>query len=132
MQNTFLMWYTHVIKSNCKDGDVIKSYSPDKWTIIDYSSQYPDKDRYAVMAGWGGGFTTGASWKRSSPIIAVQDGGECWNVCTLSGSMYVLRKLAHGVTGMTAQLISQASLDVLTEEAVVELFTKFAKESEND
>ena len=82
------------------------------------------------MVGWGGGFTTGASWKRSSPIIAVQDGGECWNVCTLSGSMYVLRKLAHVVTGMTAQLISQASLDVLTEGAVVELFTKFSKVEE--
>lgn len=111
---------------------MLKSYTPDKWTIIDYSSQYPDKDRYAVMAGWGGGFTIGASWKRSSPIIAVQEGGECWNVCTLSGSMYVLRKLAHGVTGMTAQLISQASLDVLTEEAVADLFAKFAKENEND
>ena len=106
------------------------SYTPDKWAIIDYSSQYPDKDRYAVMAGWGGGFTTGASWKRSSPIIAVQDGGECWNVYTFSGSTYVLRKPAHGVTGMTAQLISQASLDVLTEEAVVELFTKFSKGDE--
>lgn len=109
---------------------MLKSYSPDKWTIIDYSSQYSDKDRYAVMAGWGGGFTTGASWKRSSPIIAVQDGVECWNVYTLSGSLYVLRKLAHGVTGMTAQLISQASLTVLTEEAVVELFTKFSKVEE--
>lgn len=130
MQNTFLMWYTHVIKSNCKGGDVTNSYTPDKWTIIDYSQQYSDKDRYAVMAGWGGGFTTGASWKRSSPIIAVQDGGECWNVCTLSGSTYVLRKLSHGVTGMTAQLISQASLNVLTEEAVVELFTKFSKVEE--
>lgn len=108
------------------------SYTPDKWTIIDYSSQYSDDERYAVMAGWGGGYTTGASWKRSSPIVAVQDGGDCWNVYTFSGSMYVLRKLSHGVTGMTAQLISQASLDVLEEEAVVELFTKFAKESEND
>lgn len=111
---------------------MLKSYSPDKWTIIDYSPQYPDDERYAVMAGWGGGFTTGASWKRSSSIIAVQDGGECWNVSTFSGSIYVLRKSAHGVTGTTAQLISQASLDVLTEESVVELFTKFAKENEND
>ena len=102
--------------------------NPDKWIIVDYSSQYPDKERYAVMAGWGGGFTTGASWKRSSPIIVVQDEGECWNVSTLSGSVYVLRKSAYGVTGMTAQLISQASLDVLTEQSVVELFTKFAKE----
>ena len=111
---------------------MLNTYSPDKWAIIDYSPQYSDKDRYAVMAGWGGGFTTGASWKRSSPIIAVQDGGECWNVCTLSGSMYVLRKSAYGVTGMTAQLISQASLDVLTEESVVGLFTEFTKESGND
>lgn len=32
---------------------MIKSYSPDKWTIIDYSPQYPDDERYAVVAGWG-------------------------------------------------------------------------------
>lgn len=88
---------------------MIKSYSPDRWTIIDYSPQYPDDKRYAV-----------------------KDGGDCWNVSTLSGSLYALRKSAYGVTGTTAQLISQASLDVLTEEAVVELFTKFAKESKND
>ena len=106
------------------------SYTPDKWNIIDYSSQYSDKDRYAVMAGWGGGYTTGASWKRSSPIIAVQDGGDCWNVYTLSGSLYVLRKLSYGVVGITAQLISQANLGVLTEEDTVELFTKFVKGEE--
>ena len=107
---------------------MLKSYSPDKWAVIDYSSQYPNNERYAVMAGWGGGYTTGASWKRSSPIIVVQDGGECWNVSSLSGSLYVMRKSAYGVTGITAQLISQASLDVLTEESVLELFTEFAKE----
>ena len=105
------------------------SYFPHKWVVIDYGEEYAATQRYAILAGWYGGFAGSNSWKRSSPIIAVQDGGECWNVYTLSGSMYVLRKLARGVTGMTAQLISQARLDVLTEEAVVELFTKFAKES---
>ena len=45
-------------------------YHPDKWTIIDYGDEW-NEDRYAIIAGWGGSFTWGASWKRSSPIQSV-------------------------------------------------------------
>ena len=98
---------------------------PDKWSIIDYSSQYPDDERYAVMAGWGGGFTTGASWKRSSSIVSVEETEEGWNVGTYSGALYILRKGGHGVTGQTAPLVAQMQLTMLLEDETIALFKTF-------
>lgn len=103
----------------------MRAYFPDKWSIIDHSSQYPDDERYAVMAGWGGGFTTGASWKRSSSIVSVKETEEAWNVHTFSGALYMLRKGGHGVTGQTASLVAQAQLTMLTEDETIALFETF-------
>lgn len=103
---------------------------PDKWAIIDYSPQYPDARRYAVIAGWGGGFTTGASWKRSSSIVSVDETEDSWNVRTYSGALYILRKSGHGVTGQTASLAAQAQLTMLTEDETIALFETF-NEGEN-
>lgn len=103
----------------------MRSYTPDKWMIIDYSPQYLEDERYAVMAGWGGGFTTGASWKRSSPIISAEEVNGEWNICTLSGAVYVLSKTGYGTTGHTACLLMEAQLTTLSEEEMEELFKKF-------
>lgn len=100
----------------------MRSYTPDKWSIIDYSPEYPHTDRYAVLAGWGGSFTTGASWKRSSPILSVEEAEEAWNVRTHSGALYILRKDGHGVTGQTASLAAEAQLTMLTEDETIALF----------
>lgn len=103
----------------------MRTYSPDKWNIIDYSSKYSHTDRYAVLAGWGGSFTIGASWKRSSPIVSVEETEEAWNVRTYSGALYILRKGGHGVTGQTASLAAEAQLTVLTEDETIALFKTF-------
>lgn len=103
----------------------MRFYTPDKWVIIDHSPQYPADERYAVLAGWGGGFTTGASWKRSSPIVSVEETEEAWNVRTYSGALYILRKGGHGVTGQTASLVAQAQLTMLTEDETIALFKAF-------
>ena len=101
------------------------TYTPDKWTIIDYSEQYPLKERYAILAGWGGSYAYGASWKRSSSIVSVEEKEDCWNVTTYSGSVYELRKSGYGVTGQTASLLADAQLETLEEESMVELFNSF-------
>lgn len=105
------------------------SYTPDKWTIVDYSEQYPSehplKERYAILAGWGGSYVYGASWKRSSSIVSVEEKEDCWNVTTYSGSSYELRKSGYGVTGQTASLLADAQLETLEEESVVDLFNSF-------
>lgn len=101
------------------------TYTPDKWTIIDYSEQYPLKERYAILAGWGGSYAYGASWKRSSSIVSVEEKEDCWNVTTYSGSIYELRKSGYGVTGQTASLLDDAQLDTLEEDEVIALFKTF-------
>ena len=93
-------------------------YHPDKWTIVDYGEKFKE-DRYAIMAGWGGSFVYGASWKRSSPILSVVECEGGWIASTLSGSQYLLHKKRHGVTSQTAMIICNNSL--VEVENVVEL-----------
>lgn len=100
-------------------------YIPDKWVVVDYSSEYSPTERYAILAGWGGSYVYGASWKRSSPIVSVEEKEDCWNVTTYSGSIYELRKSGYGTTGQTASLLADAQLDALTEDDVEELFNSF-------
>ena len=97
-------------------------YHPDKWTIIDYGEKW-NEDRYAIMAGWGGGFINGASWKRSSPIRSVVECEEGWIADTASSSQYLLHKKKHGVTSQTATLIHNSCL--VEVENVVELLEEW-------
>lgn len=97
-------------------------YHPDKWTIIDYGEKWHE-DRYAIVAGWGGSFVYGASWKRSSPIRSVVECEEGWIVNTQSESQYLLHKKKHGVTSQTAMLICNNSL--VEVENVIELLEEW-------
>lgn len=103
-------------------------YIPDKWVVVDYSSEYSPTERYAILAGWGGSYVYGASWKRSSSIVSVEEKEDCWNVTTYSGSVYELRKSGYGTTGLTASLLADAQLETLEEESVVELFNSFKED----
>ena len=91
------------------------NYFPHKWVVIDYGDEYADTQRYAILAGWYGGFAGNDSWRRSSPIVKwdfKEDGLEAY---TESGSKYDLHKGAIGVTMLTQSLISGAGLTVLSE-----------------
>ena len=35
---------------------------PHKWVVIDYGKEYEDTQRYAILAGWYGGFAGSDSW----------------------------------------------------------------------
>ena len=91
------------------------SYFPHKWVVIDYGEEYAATQRYAILAGWYGGFAGSDSWKRSSPIVEWDFKEDDLEVTTESGSKYVLHKGAIGVTMLTQSLISQAGLTVLSE-----------------
>ena len=71
--------------------------------------------RYAILAGWYGGFAGSDSWKRSSPVVEWDFKEDGLEVSTESGSKYVLHKGAIGVTMLTQSLISEAGLVVLCE-----------------
>lgn len=61
-------------------------YRPDAWVLM------RNNDWDAVFCGWGGGYTYGASWKRSSPIVSATKGDDGFYVKTESGSTYFLHQ----------------------------------------
>lgn len=100
-------------------------YTPDKFVVIDYGASY-GQERYAILAGWHGGFAGNNEWKRSSPIVKWEIKENAIHARTFSGSVYRLYKGAEGVTMLTQSLINQASLTVIDEW---EEIMKIAKES---
>ena len=99
------------------------NYTPDKFVLIDYGSTYRPKERYAILAGFYGGFTGSNSWRRSSSIVSVEvvDDKQLV-VTTYSGSKYVLHKACVGTTMLTQSLLSQAQLEVVDEwEEIVKI-----------
>lgn len=92
------------------------SYIPDKWVIVGYSEKYHPKERYAILAGWYGGFAGSNSWKRSSSIVSVEVVDNKQLIATTySGSKYVLCRSCVGTTMLTQSLLSQAQLGVVDE-----------------
>lgn len=91
------------------------NYFPHKWVVIDYGDEYADTQRYAILAGWYGGFVGSNSWRRSSPIVKWDVNGDDLEASTESGSKYILHKKAIGVTMMTQSLVSEAGLVVICE-----------------
>ena len=92
------------------------NYFPHKWVVIDYGEEVGfAPQRYAILAGWYGGFAGSDSWKRSSPIVEWDVEGDILEVSTESGSKYVLHKGAIGVTMLTQSLISEAGLTVVSK-----------------
>ena len=90
------------------------NYFPHKWVVIDYGEEYTQ--RYAILAGWYGGFAGSNSWKRSSSIVSVEVVDDKQIVATTySGSKYVLYKSCVGTTMLTQSLLSQAQLEVVDE-----------------
>lgn len=94
----------------------MSEYTPDKFVVIDYGEEVGyAQQRYAILAGWYGGFAGSDSWKRSSPVVEWHFKEDGLEATTESGSQYVLHKGAIGVTMLTQSLISEAGLTVLSE-----------------
>ena len=94
----------------------MNTYAPDKFVLIDYGTDYPPTERYAILSGFYGGFAGSNSWKRSSSIVSVEVVDDEQIVATTySGSKYVLYKGCVGVTMLTQSLLSQTQLDVVDE-----------------
>lgn len=91
----------------------MSEYIPERWIIVDYGDSCANDERYAVLAGWYGGFVGSNCWKRSSPIVKWEEGEWVLRCTTKSGSVYVLYEGAIGVTMLTASLMVQASLTVV-------------------
>ena len=92
------------------------NYFPHKWVVIDYGEEVGfAPQRYAILAGWYGGFAGSDSWKRSSPVVGWDFKEDGLEATTESGSKYILHEKAIGVTMLTQSLISDTGLTVLCE-----------------
>ena len=92
------------------------NYFPHRWVVIDYGKEVGlAPQRYAILAGWYGGFAGIDSWKRSSLVVEWDLKEDDLEVTTESGSKYVLHKGTIGVTMLTQSLISDAGLTVVSE-----------------
>lgn len=102
----------------------MSTYTPDKFVLIDYGTGYPPKDRYAVLAGFYGGFAGSNSWKRSSSIVSVEVVDDKQIIATTySGSKYILYKGCVGFTMLTSSLIAGVNLDTLQDwDEIVKAF----------
>lgn len=80
-------------------------YTPDSWQIV--KIQAPGHDLYyRVLAGWGGSYLYGASWKLSSGIESFKDNGDYYFSDQSSGSVYKLHKSAERMSGMMASIFA--------------------------
>ena len=64
-------------------------YNPDNWVVVYFKTENP---HYRVVAGWGGGYTTGNSWKMSSGIVGVTINEDKFTFTGYSGSTYLCHK----------------------------------------
>ena len=101
----------------------MSTYTPDKFVVIDYGQTY-GKDRYAILAGWYGGFAGSNSWKRSSSIQHTDFISDDQICCTTySGSKYMLCKGCVGFTMLMSRQIAGTSLDTLQDwDEIVKAF----------
>ena len=72
---------------------------PDRWVAVQVETE---EDRYTrVISGWHGSYTHGDSYRLSSPIVEERDDEHNIYFSTESGSTYICRKNAEGMTTLT-------------------------------
>jgi len=73
--------------------------TPDKWVIV-------QRDGFlSVFAQWVGGYLDADSWRLSSRICVIENGGDYWLFSTLSGNEYLCSKSGQGTTTYGASAI---------------------------
>lgn len=92
------------------------NYQPDRWVVIRLNPGTQD-ELYKVLAGWGGSYLYGASWKMNSGITKVEEDESFYYFHGYSGSVYQCHKDAYGVTNLTASVLKQIR-DEYTDQTV--------------
>lgn len=98
------------------------NYQPDRWVVIRINPGTQD-ELYKVLAGWGGSYLYGASWKMNSGITKVEEDECFYYFHGYSGSIYQCSKSAYGFTSMTTDIFqrlknSEHPVELLTEEEI--------------
>ena len=82
----------------------MSTYTPDHWVVLKISNG--GHSVYKVLAGWGGSYLYGASWKLNSGCTKAEKDGDYFNFSGYSGSVYSCHKNAYGLSGYTAQILA--------------------------
>ena len=77
-------------------------YSPDSWVVLKVKAGKGTFPFYKVLAGWGGGYLDGDSWRMNSGITKVEEDKEFYYFSGSSGSRYRCYKEAYGLRMSTA------------------------------
>lgn len=76
----------------------MSTYNPDSWVVLKF--QHSGKTTYKVLAGFGGSYLYGSSWKLNSGVTKVEVDGDYLLFHGYSGSVYRCHKNSYCMRGM--------------------------------
>lgn len=79
------------------------NYRPDNWKLM--KVYINDMTFYRVVAGWAGSYTSGRSWKLSTPVVEIRKVDGSVQVKTQSGSIYDLHPSANYLDYYTSGIL---------------------------
>ena len=89
-------------------------YYPDNWVVISVGGNNP---HYRIMAGWGGGYTQGTSWRINSGISSVKLIESNYHFYGDSGSCYVCHKDYYRISSsMPLSLCREQKIEILDDQ----------------
>lgn len=94
-------------------------YTPDRWIMLKIT--HNGQPTYKVLAGWGGSYLYGQSWKLNSGCTKAEVDGDCFLFSGYSGSVYRCHKNGYGTTSYTAQILNKFLADAEEAEAQIEI-----------
>jgi hypothetical protein len=97
----------------------MSDYTPDTWAMLKFTHE--GKTFYKVLAGWGGSYLYGASWKLNSGVTKVETDGDYYLFSGYSGSVYQCHKNGYGLSGYTAGILQNFQDQVKDTETTIEL-----------
>lgn len=94
-------------------------YSPDLWTLLEITSPAGER-HFRVLASWVGGYLGSDSWKMSSGITKIEECEGEYRVHNESGSIYLCRKGAQGMTGFASGVLANYQVRARAAGAAIE------------
>jgi hypothetical protein len=87
----------------------MSEYVPNRWELIQFKGK---ETNYKILGSWSGGYVDGDSWRLSSGVKSIEDGGDFYLVKNHSGSLYRCRKTSRGMN-----IVSAGVFDSILDEA---------------
>lgn len=85
----------------------MKPVVPDRWVVLDISSESRNMHVQKVLCGWYGGFAESDRWQLNSGIAKVNEFDDRFEFEGYSGSLYVCYKHARGVSIFLESVINR-------------------------